>query len=285
MGGLGRASAPAAGQTQLGQNAALGGTSWRPARGHAAVHIKLKDAEKRSWVPKGVLGKPFGGSTSIPTAIDLFLLAPDSSRQLCTVVRPRSVDGLQIPAPARAAMQQAPLKQASSPATLLLQLKKRQRPASCNVLALQRMECDGVLSPNALGVGLLTGDVSPEIKAEAEYHADANLMRQCEGNSSQAKRPRLTQSAEPAATGAATWLTLGGSTCAAAAAVPCSNESAAASAAAEQLQQREQLSARPKLPPDPSSPQPAAQQQLQQPAVAVAQATAGMTTLHQLLAC
>ena len=288
---LGRASPPAAGQPLPQQDAAAGSTGWRPAKGHAAIHIRLKDVEKRAWVPQRVLSIPFGGSSSIPMAIDLFLLAPDSSRRLCTVGRTLSKDGLEIRKSARTAMQQQAqqetLKRSNSTDSLLLQLENRQRPGKPSILVLQRMECDGMLSPVALGVRLLADrDATPAITAEADYHADAKLVRRHGCNSQPAKRRRLAPAAEPATQTVATaWLTLDGSprapaAAAAAAVVPRSGDSTASPAAAGQPQQREQPAVGPSVPPKQISPQPAARQHSEQPAVTMTQTTAGTACLR-----
>ena len=282
---LGGASRPGTRQLRLVQSAAPVRTGWRRARDHAAVHLSVKDVSKRILVPKRVLGMPFGGRSSIPMAIDLYLLASDSCWPQRTVVRPRSMDGLDIPKSARTEMQREAqreaLYRASSTENLLLQLEQRQRPSCSDILVMQRMECDGVLSPNALGIGLLTGDVPPEIRAEAEEHADANLMRQQECSRRPPKRRKLAPTAEPAArTYAAAPLALGGRPHATATAGPRSGESAADWTAAGPPQEKQAASPQP--PPDHRS-TPRAWQHPGQPAVVVPQATAGKACLHPLL--
>ena len=272
---LGGASPPPTQQLRLVESAAPVSASWRRARGCAAVHLSVKDVSKRMLVPKRVLGKPFGGGSSIPMAIDLFLLAPDGSRRLRTVARSRSINGIELPKSARTAMQQEPLQWASSTEDLLLQVEQRQQPS---ILVLQRMECDGVLSPNALGIGLLTGGVPPDIRVEAEEHADAFLMRQRDCIRRPAKWRKLAPVAEPAAcTDAAAPLALDGSPYATTTAGPRSGESAADLTAAGPPQDQQAASPRP--PPDHRS-TPRARQHPVQPAVVIQQATAGKACLH-----
>lgn len=245
--GLGRASAPAAGQTQLGQNVALGGAGWRPAAGRAATHISLKGTQPFR-LPKRVVAIALDIScdngSPVPHVISLHLLAPGYPR-LCTVKRTRSQDGLSIPGAAQVAMQQEQLQRAapkrpSSADTLLQQLEKRGQASCPDILVLQQLEWYGVLSPLALGIGLLARcDATPAIRAEADFHADATLVRQHACSTQPSKRRRLAPAAEPAAQAAASpWLTLDGSphSAAATAAIPQSGDSIAAPAAADPLQ-------------------------------------------------
>lgn len=105
------------------------------------------------------LGSCCGGGNSIPEAVHLHLLASDS-RWLCIIVQPRFCNGLSVPKAAEMALQQYLQQAASEPCS------------STNILVLQRMQYDGVLSPDALGMQLLAGrDSTPAVGAEAARHA------------------------------------------------------------------------------------------------------------------